>query len=87
MNNMMQMIMNNLMNQAPQKMTSQLEQQLKRISPQAYQEYQQARKNNNPEELLNQTVNGFNPQQRQQWDSMMGGLQPQNKQQNTQEQG
>jgi hypothetical protein len=26
---------------------------------------------------LNQTVNGFNPQQKQQWDSMMGGLQPQ----------
>ena len=68
-------------------MIHQLENQLKRTKPEIYKEYQQARKNNNPEELLNQTINGFNPQQRQQWDSMMGGLQPQNKQQNTQKQG
>ena len=31
----------------------------------------QARKNNNPEELLNQTVNGFNPQQKQKWQQIM----------------
>jgi tRNA uridine 5-carbamoylmethylation protein Kti12 len=48
------------------------------LSPQAFQEYQQAKKDNNPEELLNKVVGGFNPQQKQQWDSMMGGLQPQN---------
>jgi hypothetical protein len=27
---------------------------------------------------LNQTVNGFNPQQKQQWQQMMGVMQPQN---------
>ena len=37
-----------------------------------FQRYQQAKENNNPNDLLNETVNGFNPQQRQQWDSMMG---------------
>ena len=40
-------------------------------NPQAFQKYQEARKNNNPEELLNETINNFNPQQRQQWDNMM----------------
>lgn len=44
---------------------------LKRVNPQAYQKYQEARKNNNPNDLLNETINGFNPQQRQQWDNMM----------------
>ena len=39
---------------------------------QMFQKYQEARKNNNPNDLLNETVNGFNPNQRQQWDSMMG---------------
>lgn len=87
MKGLMQMMLQQKFQQIPQQVMTQLEGQLKRVSPQAYQEYQQARKNNNPEELLNQTVNGFNPQLRQQWDSMMGGLQPQNKQQNTQKQG
>ena len=45
--------------------------QLKRTNPQAYQKYQLARKNNNPEEVLNETVNNFTPQQRQQWNQMM----------------
>ena len=40
-------------------------------NPQAFQKYQEARKNNNPEELLNETVNNFTPQQKQQWDNMM----------------
>ena len=78
MKGLMQMLLQQKFQQIPQGMMNQLENQLKRVSPQAYQEYQQARKNNNPEELLNQTVNGFNPQQRQQWDSMMGGFQTQN---------
>ena len=72
MNQMLQMLIQNKMQQIPQQMMGQLEQQLKRVSPQAFQSYQEARKNNNPNDLLNETVNGFNPNQRQQWDSMMG---------------
>lgn len=46
---------------------------MKRLNPQAYNEYQQARKNNiDPNEYLNKVVDGFNPQQKQQWNSMMG---------------
>lgn len=44
---------------------------LKATNPQAYKKYQEARKNNNPEELLNETVDNFNPQQRKQWEQMM----------------
>lgn len=40
-------------------------------NPQAFQKYQEARKNNNPQDLLNETINNFNPQQRQQWNNMM----------------
>lgn len=44
-------------------------------NPQAFKEYQQARKNNvNPEEYLNKIVNGFSPEQRQSWDKMMQGI-------------
>ena len=77
MKGLMQMLLQQKFQQIPQGMMNQLENQLKRVNPQAYQEYQQARKNNNPEELLNQTVNGFNPQLRQQWDSMVGNFMPQ----------
>jgi hypothetical protein len=60
-------------------MMGQLEQQLKRLNPQAFKEYQQARKNNDdPQEYLNKVVDGFNPQQKEQWQNMMGMLQPQN---------
>ena len=52
-------------------MMGQLEQQLKRANPQAFKKYQEARKNNNPRDLLNETVSNFNPQQRQQWEQMM----------------
>ena len=46
--------------------------QLKRVNPQVFQEFQQARKNNdNPQEYLNKITNGFNPQQKQQWDNLM----------------
>ena len=69
---MLQMLMQNKMKQIPQQMMGQLEQQLKRTNPQAFKKYQEARKNNNPNDLLNETINGFNPQQRQEWDSMMG---------------
>ena len=68
---MLQMMMQNKIQQIPQNMMNQLEKQLKRQNPQAFQKYQQARKNNNPQDLLNETVNNFNPQQRQQWDNMM----------------
>ena len=45
--------------------------QLKARNPQAFQKYQEARKNNNPNDLLNETVNSFTPQQKQQWQQMM----------------
>lgn len=52
---------------------SQLEGQLKRVNPQAYKEFQEARKNNDdPNEYLNKVVSGFNPEQKQEWDAMMG---------------
>lgn len=71
MNNILQMILS----QAPQKMMSQLEQQLKRVNPQAYQQFQNARKNNeDPNKLLSDITNKFNPQQKQQWDAMMNQL-------------
>ena len=69
---MLQMLIQNKVQQIPQGMMNQLEQQLKRTNPQAFQKYQEARKNNNPNDLLNETVNNFSPQQRQQWDSIMG---------------
>lgn len=65
--------MQNKIQQIPQQMMNQLEQQLKRVNPQAFQEFQKARENNeNPNEYLNKVVNGFTPQQKQQWESMMG---------------
>lgn len=61
-------------------MMGQLEQQLKRTNPQAYKRYQQAKKDNNPNDLLNETINGFNPQQRQEWNNMMSMFNQQNTQ-------
>ena len=73
---MLQMLMENKIQQIPQQTMLQLEQQLKRVNPQAYQEFQQAKKNNeNPQEYLNKITNGFNPQQKQQWQNMMGQYQ------------
>ena len=40
----------------------------------AFQKYQEARKNNNPQDLLNETVNNFSPQQRQQWEQLMNNF-------------
>ena len=75
MNNMVQMMMSNLLKQAPQKMMGQLEQQLKRINPQAFQEFQKARQNNDdPNEYLNKIVGGFNQEQKTQWDNMMNAF-------------
>jgi hypothetical protein len=51
---------------------NQLENQLKRVNPQAYKEFQQAKKENNPQEYYNKVVGGFSPEQRQQWDNFMG---------------
>ena len=73
MNNVIQMLFQQKIQQIPQGMMNQLEQQLKRANPQAFKEFQQARKNNDdPNEYLNRVVNGFNPQQKQQWNNMMG---------------
>lgn len=48
---------------------------MKRLNPQAFQEYQKARQNNeNPNEFYNRTINAFNPQQKQQWNNMMNNL-------------
>lgn len=75
MNNILQMIFQQKLKQIPKGMTSQLEQQLKRVSPQAFQSYQQARKDNvDPNEYLNQITSGFNKEQQQQWNSMINGI-------------
>ena len=72
MNDLIQMIFQQKIKQIPQGMMNQLENQLKRLNPQAYQEFQQARKNNdNPNEYLSKVVDNFSPQKKEQWDSMM----------------
>lgn len=44
-------------------------------NPQAFKEYQQARKENkDPNEYLNEIVGKFSPEQKQQWDAMMKGI-------------
>ena len=49
--------------------------QLKRVNPQAYKEFQQARKNNDdPQEYLNKITNNFSEEQKQQWQTMMNGI-------------
>jgi len=49
--------------------------QLKRTNPQAYKEFQQARKDNvNPQEYLNKITSNFNEQQQKQWQNMMKGI-------------
>ena len=81
MNNLIQMLFQQKMKQIPQNMMSQLESQLKARNPPAYQEFQQARKNNeNPNEYLNKIVGGFNEDQKKQWNNMMGQFNQQNKQ-------
>ena len=71
MNNFLQM----LMRQAPQKIMGPLEQQLKRVNPQAYQQFQNARKNiEDPRQFLNKITNGFNQQQKEQWNNMMNDV-------------
>ena len=66
--------MQNKLQQIPQGMISQLEKNLKARNPMAFQKYQEARKNNNPQDLLNETVNNFSPQQRQQWEQLMNNF-------------
>jgi hypothetical protein len=68
---MLQMMMQNKIQQIPQQMMTQLEKNLKARNPQAFQKYQEAKKNNNPNDLLNETINNFTPQQKQQWEQMM----------------
>ena len=83
---MLQMLFNQKMKQMPQQLMGQLERQLKVRNPQAYQEFQKARQNNvNPQEYLNKVVGGFNPQQRQEWNNMMGQFNQKQSNQNTQE--
>ena len=78
MNQMFQILIQNKLQQIPRQMMTRLEQQLKMVSPEAFQRYQEAKQNNeDPNKLLNETINGFNPQQRQQWDNMVGQYSPQ----------
>ena len=71
MNNLIQMLMNQKMKQIPQGMMNKMEQQLKRVNPQAYQEFQEARKNNiDPNEYLNKITSNFSNEQQQKWNSM-----------------
>lgn len=44
-------------------------------NPQVYKEFQQARKDNvNPQEYLNKITNGFNENQKNQWNMFMSGI-------------
>ena len=73
MNNLLQMTFQQKLKQIPQGMMKQMENQLKMRNPQAFKEYQQARKENrNPNEYLNEIVNKFSPEQKEQWNSIMG---------------
>lgn len=52
-----------------------MEQQLKRVNPQEFQRFQEAKKNNeNPNDYLNSIVSGFSPEQKEQWNSMFTGI-------------
>lgn len=72
---MLQMLLQQKIKQIPNGMIQQLEKQLKARNPQAFKEYQQARENKvNPEEYLNQIVNRFTPEQKQEWNNTMNQL-------------
>ena len=72
MNKVLEMMMQMKLKQMQKGMITQLEQQLKRANPQAFKSYQQARKENkDPNEYLNNTINGFTPEKKQQWENMM----------------
>ena len=44
-------------------------------NPQAFKEFQEAKQNNvNPQEYLNKITSGFNQEQKQQWETMIGGI-------------
>ena len=48
-------------------------------NPQVYKEFQEARQNNvNPQEYLNKITNGFNANQKQEWDMFMNSFNNQN---------
>ena len=80
MNNMIQMLLNQRLSQIPKNLMGQMEQQLKRVNPQAFQEFQKARQSNmNPQEYLNQITGKFSPEQKQQWDTMMNTFMNKNK--------
>ena len=73
MNGLLQMMMNMKFQQIPQQMMGQLENQLRAANPQAYQEFKKAKsEGKNPNEYLNEIVNNFSPQQKQQWGQLIG---------------
>ena len=75
MNQLIQMLLKQKFQQVPQQMMKQLENQLKMVNPQAYQEFQKARQNNvDPNEYLNQITNNFSPEQREQWNNLMSSI-------------
>ena len=73
--NVLQMLMQQKIQQIPNGMMKNMEQQLKRVNPTAYKEYQEARKSNkDPNEFLNEIVNRFTPEQKQSWETLMNGI-------------
>ena len=73
--NILQMLLQQKIQQIPSGMMKQMENQLKRVNPQAFQEYQQARKDNtDPNEYLNRITSNFSPQMKEQWNTMMSGI-------------
>ena len=75
MNNILQMLTGKIFQQAPQMLVKQLENRLKMTNPQVYKEFQEARQNNvDPQEYLNKITNGFNQQQKEQWNMLMNGI-------------
>lgn len=50
-------------------------QQLKRINPNEYKRFEEARRNNDdPQEYLNSVIDSFNPEKRKQWDNMISSF-------------
>ncbi len=69
------MLTGKMFQRAPQMVMKQLESKLKMRNPQAFKEFQEARQNNiNPQEYLNKITKGYNPQQQQEWEMFMKGI-------------
>lgn len=73
MQNLIQMLLSQKIKQIPQNLMSQMQMQLKRVNPQAYQEYLKARQDKvSGEEYLNQITSKFTPEQKREWEGIVG---------------